>query len=384
MRNAASFCHKLNLSDEHTPGNVLFWQAYTHFLLENTVAAIIAVDRLGHVTIFNRHAEHTFGIASVDALGRELKQVLSVVADQEHYLLQALQNGHELKDTEHSYCPYTKQEGSFIHNVALLRLPNGQVGGAIWMRKDISAIRLFQKEVRLAEVEALVWQMAAGTAHEIRNPLASARGYIQLTQQLHKEHKKLAEYLDMAVEEIDEATRTISNFLALVRPQKEKLQVASLNELTEEVLLMVEKVAAMSDIKLSCSLDTLVPPTTLDTRQVKNALLSVLNNALQAMPQGGNLKIETLYNDSHEEISVAVSDTGVGIPAENLRQVSRPLFSTKQASNGLGLTLTTRILQHHNGRVEVESELSQGTTVRLFFPLNNNLPDRAGCRKPCS
>ena len=357
---------------EQLSARLLFWEAYVHSFWENSVAAIVAVDCLGCVTIFNQQAEHIFSLTAQSVLGRPLNQVFPLVADHEHYLLQSLKKRQDLKDVEYSYCPYTEQEGSFVHNVALVILPGERLGGAIWVRKDVSALRSFQKEIRLAEVEALVWQMAAGIAHEIRNPLASARGHIQLARQLCTDQHPLAEYLEIAVEEIDQITQIISYFPALVRPQPETLPLVNLNELTEDLLRIVDKVVTMSDIRLSWTLNSSLPLIPLDVKQVSRALLSILLNAMQAMLQGGALKVETSYDASHEEISVTISDTGIGIAAENLRQVFNPLFSTKEAGNGLGLTLANRILQRHNGRIEVASELGQGTTVRLCFPANNN------------
>jgi two-component system sensor histidine kinase AtoS len=343
-------------------------QTYLDFLLENSAAAIIAVDCLGIITAFNRHAGYDFNLDGRNVLGRPLEQVFPRVPGHRHYLLQALKTGRELKDVEYSYCPYTGREGTFLHNVALLKSHCCKPEGAIWLRRDMTDIRRFQSEINQAEIAALVCQIAAGTSHEIRNPLTTAKGYLQLAQQFCRHEKPLADYLGSAIREIDQATETISDFLALVHPQEEGLQIFDLNTLTEDAALLTEKVAIMSGIRLSRSLEPNIAPVIIDVRQVKQAVLSVLYNAMQAMPQGGDLLIATSHSVSSGEVCLTVTDSGVGISPENINRICRPFFSTKPTGNGLGLTMVNRIMQHHHGRVAVESEIDRGTKVQLFFP----------------
>ncbi|MCL5981421.1 MAG: ATP-binding protein [Firmicutes bacterium] len=343
-------------------------QTYLNFILENIAASIIAVDCQGVVTVINRHAEHAFKLDAEGAQGQPLEHLFPGVAGHEHYLLQAIKTGRELKDVEYGYCPYTGREGTFQHNVALIKSPGGEPEGAIWLRRDITDIRRFQKEVNRAEISALVCQIAAATSHEIRNPLTTVRGYLQLAQQLCRHEKPLAGYLESAVLEVDRATAIVSDFLALVHPNEDGLQIIDLNTLTEDVAQLVEKVAFISGIRLSRSLNPKIPPVIIDVRQVKQAILSILYNAMQAMPQGGDLQITTDCYASSGEVCLTISDSGIGISPENISLVCRPFFSTKPSGNGLGLTMVNRIMQHHNGRVSVESEIDRGTEVRLFFP----------------
>jgi PAS domain S-box-containing protein len=360
-----------------TPGNKLpdksnsaacLRQPYLNFLLDKIAAAILAVDGQGVVTVFNRHAEQDFKLDAQSVQGRMLEDVFPRVAGHEHYLLQAIKSGKELKDVEYGHCPYTGRDGTFLHNVSLIRSPGGEPEGAIWLRRDITDIRRFQKEVNQAEIAALVCQIAAATSHEIRNPLTTSRGFLQLAQQLCRHEKPLTDYLESAIQEIDRATTIISDFLAFVHPQEDGLQIIDLNTLIEDVAQLVEKVAFISGIRFSRCLEPKIPPVIIDVRQVKQAVLSVLYNALQAMPQGGDLQITTGCSTESDEVCLTVRDTGMGIPPEDIARVCRPFFSTKPAGNGLGLTQVNRIMQHHHGRVSVESEIDRGTKVRLYFP----------------
>ena len=362
------FCIDVNNLSPASP--TAFWRAYARFLVENVKEAVIAVDYLGIITIFNVKAEQDFNLKAEDVVGQLFQNVFSYIPPHEHYLIQALKSNRELKDVEYTYCPYTEKDGAFVHNVALVYDTDGSVGGAIWMRKDRTSVRQFQREVSDAEVHAVVSQIAAGTAHEIRNPLATAKGFLQLAKQHSSENNTVSCYLDAAVEEIDQINRIITDFLALVHPQSEGLQFTNCNGLITDVLILVENVATMYNIALRIELSSDIPLCLLDTKQVKHALLNVLQNAIQAMPQGGLLHVETLFDNETEEICISISDTGKGINQENLSRIFNPFFSTKVEGSGLGLTLTNRIVTHHNGHIEISSEEGKGTTVRLCFPIN--------------
>lgn len=351
------------------PADYLFWRSHARFIFENITAAVTAVDVSGTITIFNREAEKVFGLKSRDVIGKPLSTVFPGLAKHEYYLLNTLHSGREYKDVEYSYCPYTGRDGVFVNSVALVKGAHLEVAGAIWMRKDVTQERRFQKEVSNAEVQAMVSQIAAGTAHEIRNPLTTAKGYIQLAKQKCNARSIIREYLEMATEEIEQANSIITDFLALIHPGAEGLQFVSFNQLVEDLVQLVGNVATMVNISVVMKLDEQVPLCMMDDKLVKQAVLNILRNAIQSMSQGGRITVETSYLPESDEISVSVSDTGEGIRQEDLSRIFTPFFSTRVDGSGLGLTLTNRIVQHHNGRIDVASKLGKGTTVTLIFPV---------------
>ena len=350
------------------PVDYHFWRSHARFIIENIAAAVVAIDASGCITIFNGEAEQELKKTADEVIGKHLKTVFPNIPEHEYYLLQVLKSGRELKDVEGNYCPYTGREGVFIHSVAIIKGTHGEVGGTIWMRKDLTYERRFQKEVSNAEVQAIVSQIAAGTAHEIRNPLTTAKGYIQLAQNRCEE--SIQPYLEMAVDEIDQINRIITDFLALMHPGAEGLQFISINDLIVDLLQLVGNLGTMVNINIAAELDEQAPLCMLDAKLIKQAVLNVLRNAIQAMPNGGQLSVSTKYFSDSDKISIAVSDTGMGIRQEDLCRIFSPFFSTKVEGSGLGLTLTNRILQHHDGYVQVESRENSGTTVNLIFPVS--------------
>ncbi|HHX73468.1 MAG TPA: PAS domain-containing protein, partial [Firmicutes bacterium] len=343
----------LHKQDFGVPVEKKFWQEYSDIILNNATAAIIAIDCEERITLFNRQAEQDFAKKASDVIGLPLKQVFPHLADHEHYLLLALHQQRELKDTERYYCPYTNKSGVFCHTVTVVKNARGEIGGAVWLRRDLTYIRRFQQEMSNAAIQASVSQIAANTAHEIRNPLTTARGYIQFA--LRQEGKPVASYLKTALQEIDQIDRIITELLSFFQPRAEGLQLININDIIEDLLGLTQNTGSLANIVFAASLDKNMPPFLADAAQIKHALLNILRNAMEALPKGGTIAISSAFNSEMEEICLTVSDSGTGIRQEDLDRVLRPFFTTKEAALGLGLTLANRIIQHHGGQIKLES-----------------------------
>ncbi len=198
--------------------------------------------------------------------------------------------------------------------------------------------------------------------------LSAARGYIQLAMENSLCDDLPGSYLKIAMEEIEDLTGVINDYLSQTYPRAESMRVTDVNSLLSGVLLLMDNVTPKSDISVQRRLSGGIPTCILDAEQVKEALLNVFINALQAMPEGGLLTVNTSYSIQDKEICISVADTGEGIPPENLDRVFSPFFSTRSEGLGLGLTLTNRIIEYHNGRVILRSIVGKGTTVYLYLP----------------
>lgn len=346
------------------------WRSYIDILERSMAAVIVVVNRTGRIVVFNNKAEKDFGLCAKDVIGKDFNKVFYHVPKHEQYILRALYCGFEMQEAELSYCPYAGKEGRFLYTVHKL-VSGGKAYGAVWIKKEITAAGLYKDELQEAEIQAAVSQIAAATAHEIRNPLATARGFVQMAQSILEkkggnQSEIILEYLAEAMAGIDNATHTISDFLALVHPRQDGLQIANINKIVHEVMHVIESVGAMSGVVIETSLDENIPVCLLDIDGIKKALLHVLHNAIQAMSGGGRLTVTT--SEVNEYACISIADTGVGIPKEHLDRIYTPFFTTKAQGSGLGLTLANRIIQHHDGYIRVESVESQGTTVSIFLP----------------
>ncbi|HZK25837.1 MAG TPA: ATP-binding protein [Oscillospiraceae bacterium] len=346
-----------------------FWRTYASFVVDSTRAAIVAIDINGQITLFNRQAELVFQKKRQDVIGASLASTFPQLDEHEHYLYLALKCERGMTEVENNYCPYTGTEGVFIHSVAIVQNPSGEISGAIWMRKDQTSRRRFQNEINSAEVQALVSQIAAGTAHEIRNPLTTTKGYIQLARQ--KTEQDVSAYLETALEGIEQIEEIITDLLSLFHPNIEGLQLTSINSLLVELLQLVQHAGTLVNIVIRTILDKQAPLCLVDAKLIKYVLLNILRNAMEAMPDGGCLTVKTAYHRETNTVTISVSDTGKGIKREDLRKIFDPFYTTKKEGSGLGLTLSNRIMHHHNGYIDVDSTCGEGSCVHLHLPVTH-------------
>lgn len=254
------------------------------------------------------------------------------------------------------------------------------LGAIVGCRYLILSIRQQdQRQSRLTHLADL-GILAGGLAHEIRNTLNAMHSQIALLRkQIAQGDVRLAQRaatLERAVVELEEL---VSQFLAFARPAKDQLQEVDLRQLIREVVDFAALDLEQGQITVILDLASDLPAVQGDPSKLKRALLNLVINARQAMPDGGRLTIVT--RSSHRDILISVSDTGIGIPEENKHHIFETFFSTKPEGTGLGLAIVKRTAEDLGGRIEFDSKLGQGTTFRLYLPagsrLQVNRPDTA-------
>jgi signal transduction histidine kinase len=211
-------------------------------------------------------------------------------------------------------------------------------------------------------------EMAARVAHEIRNPLGGIKGFATLLYQDLQNHPDLQQMASQIIEGTDGLNRLVSNILNYTRPFQLQLESTDLVSFLKEVVQLVQADPNLhSVISFDIQLPQLPLKVPLDAQLFKSAVLNLLVNALEAMPQGGKLTLE-LKSDL-EYAQLTVSDTGVGISEENLEKIFSPFFTTKDVGNGFGLSEVHKIIQAHGGTIEVQSKLQEGTIFIIKIPL---------------
>ena len=186
--------------------------------------------------------------------------------------------------------------------------------------------------------------------------------------------RKLETYLEIAKGEINRLDYIISQFLQAIRPTRPELKPVSLNDILLDTVTLLGPEIENREVTLSQHFAEELPNAPLDEVQVKQALVNLIKNAIQAMTQGGALTLTTIAET--DGVWVYVADTGGGIPQEKINRIFQPYFTTKKEGSGLGLMIVQRIVREHGGRIELESNTGQGTTFRLWFPLTEQQPLR--------
>jgi PAS domain S-box-containing protein len=244
-----------------------------------------------------------------------------------------------------------------------------RVTGSLIYVEDITEKRGREARLRRAENLASLTTLAAGVAHEIKNPLGSISIHIQLMQKAlaAKRMDSLDKYIGVVNEEIDRLNQIVVDFLFAVRPMDMDIREGDMNILIGELVDFVRFELAASSIDCDLELEEGLPLLNFDERYLKQALLNLVKNAAAAMPQGGKLTIKTAQKDN--EVLISVRDTGMGIPEENLSKIFEPYFTTKPTGSGLGLTLVFKIIREHRGEIAVQSREGEGTCFTISLPV---------------
>jgi len=258
--------------------------------------------------------------------------------------------------------------GTFITSSSPIFDSSGEFIGTVNVARDITEIKKLKEQLIMAERMAALGEVAARVAHDIRNPLVSIGGFARrLEKSLDGRLKGYAEIISREIAGLEVVLREILSFVRGIRLHKERVDI---NSLVEEVTALMKSEFEERQITLirepSASLEVFIDP-----NNVREALLNILTNAIHAIGRDGTIVVKTYVNRDYAVIEIR--DTGCGIPEEDLPFMFDPFFSTKgPGSTGLGLTITHKIIEQHNGRIEVESKLNVGSTFKVFLPLKED------------
>jgi two-component system sensor histidine kinase PilS (NtrC family) len=343
-------------------------QAFKDLVFQSVGTGLIALDRDHRVTAFNRAAEEITGVVAPRAIGQAWSSLIGAAIPIEP--IEALITANPRASTRHETV-LRRPDGTSVPvrmTFSALRSGEGERLGLISACEDLSAIRAMESRMRQADRLATVGRMAANIAHEIRNPLASLTGAIEvLTSPLTADDAR--ERLSQIVaRESERLNHIIKNFLEYARPAPLAIATFDVAAAAEEVLLLLEHRASPGSLKVLREFAPSIP-WAVDAQQFRQILWNLCLNAVEAMPEGGELRVSVAARG--ETLEVAVSDTGDGIAAGDVAHVFEPFFSTKPEGTGLGLALVHRIVQDHGGEIDVRSSPGLGTTFTVTLPARN-------------
>jgi PAS domain S-box-containing protein len=338
-------------------------------VLDSMSDGVIALDREHKVILYNKSAERLIPFAGPDIYDRP---VWVAISDEEigTCLRTALENEERLQEKS-----FTLDSGGVTRTLSLTMLPlvrNGGIQGSIIHVEDVTEKKKREARLRRAESLASLTTLAAGVAHEIKNPLGSIGIHIQLIEKALKDGKKpdipaIEGYLAVVDEEIERLNGIVIDFLFAVRPMNTELEERDLNLLLEDLCAFMQYELTAAGVSLRKEFEEGLPKVMIDEKYFKQAFLNLVKNSLAAMPEGGELVISTSVKE--DMVLFAVRDTGIGIPEENLPKVFEPFFTTKDFGSGLGLTLVYKIVKEHGGEISLKSKEGEGTEITISLPI---------------
>jgi two-component system sensor histidine kinase HydH len=237
-------------------------------------------------------------------------------------------------------------------------------------------MRRLQQEIARSRRLASIGSLAAGVAHEIRNPLSSIKGFATYFRERYRDNHEDAETAEVMIKEVDRLNRVITQLLDFARPMALDRTPVAPQILIRQALKMVEAQAGEKGITLAANLPADIGAVSLDADRIGQVLLNLCLNALAAMTAGGTLRL-SLTQPEAGWIRIDVGDTGIGIPAEELSRVFDPYFTTKPAGTGLGLPIVQKIVEAHGGSIQLASDPGKGTTATLLLPAAPATPEEA-------
>ncbi|MDN5363793.1 MAG: two-component system, sporulation sensor kinase [Eubacteriales bacterium] len=352
------------------------WHQKVSNFLDKVHHGVVVIDCDGRIVGLNRTAEQFMGIRAEDIFGRSAEEVLaSFFPEACRCLLRTLKTGQVFQMHNHEALVQGKKCYLDIYTYQL-RNNLGHVIGAAQFFRDTTRRRLLEDSIAQAEKLTLVGKIAAGLAHEIRNPLTAVRGFLQLMAEKHAGDEKEGSYYRIMLSEIDRINEIINDLLLISRPGRPEKEEVDLVQVLKEVILFIDAQALLSRVDVLTDIRAEKAVIAGGYTQLKNILLNIIQNAFDAMPEGGLLEVtlavvEEEKNDGNKAkvARVEIRDSGVGIPAEHQPHIFDPFYSTKETGTGLGLTVTYWLVQEIGGKIEFISKEGFGTKFILTFPV---------------
>lgn len=353
---------------------------YLNSILSNISQGILFIDLNGTVTTYNSAAEKLLGPERNKVLFNSFWE--NFTDDQFGFSMRETLSDHIspanafaiLKGTSHESQKYVEIDTTFVtKEINGVRQPAEKTAidttqGLIVLLRDITELRRLESLAARNDRMKELGEMAAMVAHEIRNPLGGIKGFAALLQRDLIEQPELQRLATYIIEGTDSLNRLVNNVLDYSRPVQLKLEMTNLVVLMESLILHLNADEGVDPrIELRCKSTVEQLYVLADSQSLKSALLNLMSNAIKAMPEGGELWVNV--DATAQEAILKVSDTGIGIPAENLNKIFSPFFTTRPDGHGFGLTEVHKIVQAHGGQIDVESEVGNGTIFTIRLPI---------------
>ncbi|PYR72249.1 MAG: hypothetical protein DMF86_24190 [Acidobacteria bacterium] len=347
-------------------------QAFSQHVINSLTSGLATTDTTGRLLTFNRAAETITGIAASAAVGRPVTEVLQLPPSfGSAAAAEAARTG--LPRIEFGY---TRDDGRHIElgiSPAPLLTPRGE-SGVLYTFQDITEAKKHEREARVQQRLAAVGEMAAGIAHEIRNPLASMAGSIQILRQELPLTPEQSQLMDIVLRESERLNDTIRSFLAYARPQRSSMLEIDVRRIVTDAAALLENSAELTPAHKVVA-DVPADPLLFraDEAQLRQIVWNLATNGLRAMPHGGKLRLSVRQDadapGNPGRVVISVADEGVGIPPEEMDGIFQPFRGAFARGTGLGLSIVHRIVSDYGGEVQVTSERGAGTTVNVVLPM---------------
>ena len=342
--------------------------AFADEVVGHLPVGLIATDRSERITFFNAAAEKITGLEKSFALNKKPETILP---DGLWSLQKNLDQGETISEQEIE-CDFSGTKRTAV-SVSATRITNesGDFVGQALILRDLSEIRRLQDEIHRQEKLAAMGGLAAGVAHEVRNPLSSIKALATFFAGQFADGSEAQEAAGVMVQEVDRLNRVITELLDFARPSDLNRQPSDIGLLLSRSIQLIQQDASNKNIDIKLHTETDVCPVWIDSDRLAQCLLNLYINAIQAMENGGTLTVKC---DAAKTgfVHITVRDTGLGISQDQLNKIFDPYFTTKKRGTGLGLAIVYKIIEAHEGQIVVDSTIGEGTSFSVMIPCQQN------------
>jgi two-component system sensor histidine kinase PilS (NtrC family) len=354
----------------------------TNLIIESMNSGLLTMDTGCVIREVNQAASRILGLSAEGLRGRRLQDVLGTVApEMVEKALNALEHGKEEKRAE--VCAENGEVRVPLGlSVSCMTDYEGGRTGAVCVFQDLTEVKAMSEKVRLADRLAALGELSAGIAHEIRTPLASICGSVEILRDSLPSQGEDRKLIDLVVKESERLRDIIDHFLQFARSRPPRFSRVQLNAVLDEVVCMVRNHPRFVDgmvVALDAAEEVTVPA---DGENVKQVFYNLSVNAIEAMPTSGRLEISLdadVEKGSARCARIVFSDNGEGMEEDALAHVFRPFYTGKRSGTGLGLAIASKIVEEHGGSIDLRSKRGEGTVVSVYLPLERNTGERVYC-----
>jgi two-component system, sporulation sensor kinase E len=356
---------QLNRDIEERENALRQMKAYTDSIISSVSSGVISVDRRGNVVTVNPEASRLLGSDEADLVGFPIKKIF---INQEGLLSAArrILAGEQTRATmETDLSRDDKAQPTAVRITP--HLSRGNPVGIVITIEDLSEVRDLTEQLMRADKLSGLGELVAGVAHEVRNPLGVIRASVQMMEQEMPEGCASAELTQVMIQEIDRLDSVVNALLDFGRPSESRFGRVNPQLVLDEVILLTRQFARQQRVTVSYENDESQPEVWADEDRLKQVFVNLISNAIQAMPEGGELDINAVTDG--DLLKISFTDTGVGIPPEVRKRIFDPFYTTRADGSGLGLSIVHRIIDAHNGYINVASSEGKGTSFTVVLPL---------------
>ncbi len=353
-------------SNRATKASLTRIKAFSDNVVENMPIGLIALDDQHRIAAFNHAAESVLHLSFQHVVGKDAGRLLPA------RLWEIVQRFGKQNQVLEEEIDCTIADGSVVPleiGASILQDEKGVFLGYILLFKDLTEVRSLRREIARSQRLASVGRLAAGVAHEIRNPLSSIKGFATYFKERYPDAPQDQETANIMIAEVDRLNRVVGQLLEFARPVPVSPKAASLKDLIDNSVRLIEQRAEEKQITVRTLNSAKVDNALLDPDRINQVLLNLYLNAIESMKPGGELGVELSADGEENLIEIKVSDTGCGIPEEHLSRIFDPYFTTKSTGTGLGLAIAHNIMEAMGGKMDIASRPGKGTAITLTLPI---------------